>query len=185
MNGGAGVEWKSMDAQEIEFDDNTFDAALCQFGVMFFPDKQKSVNEVYRVPKPGGRYIFSTWDKIENQRTSIITRDVITSFFKDDPPAFFNVPFAMYEPAVMENLIENAGFKDVSVKNVLLEGYSASAEDAAKGFTVGNPVYLEICTRDKNLLPEIQKTVMGRFTEEFGSKSLRIPLSLWVTEGTK
>jgi ubiquinone/menaquinone biosynthesis C-methylase UbiE len=182
---GKGIDWKTMDAQEISFEDNSFDAVVCQFGVMFFPDKQKSVNEVYRVLKPGGSYLFSTWDKIANQRTSILTRDVIISFFKDDPPTFFDIPFSMYDKAIMEELMKNAGFKDVSVKNVLLEGTSQSAGDAAKGFTMGNPVYFSICERDESMLPEITETIKKKFAAEFGDNQLRIPLSLWVTEGKK
>jgi SAM-dependent methyltransferase len=185
MNGGKGVDWKVMDAQVIEFNDGSFDTAVCQFGIMFFPDKQKSVNEVHRILKPGGKYLFSTWDKIEKQRTAEITRDVVNTFFKDDPTTFFDVPFAMYEPEVMEGLMKNSGFTNVTVKNVQLEGTSPSAEEAAKGFVMGNPIYFEICRRDATLLHEIMKAVEKEFAREFGEKSLRIPLSLWVTEGTK
>jgi ubiquinone/menaquinone biosynthesis C-methylase UbiE len=185
MKGGEGIDWKVMDAQEISFDDNSFDAVVCQFGVMFFPDKQKSMNEVYRVLKPGGRYLFSTWDNIESQRVAVITRDIVTSYFKDDPPTFFNIPFSMHEPPVMEGLLRTAGFKDVSVKNVKLEGRSDNTEHAARAFTMGNPVYFAICERDESKLPEIRKAVQDKFTEEFGAENLRVPLSLFISEGVK
>jgi ubiquinone/menaquinone biosynthesis C-methylase UbiE len=185
MGGGGGIEWMPMDAQEIKFPDNTFDAAVCQFGVMFFPEKQKGVNEAYRVLKPGGKYIFSTWDRIESQKIAVMTRDTVTSFFKDDPPTFFNIPWAMYEPPVMEELMKNAGFKDISVKNVKLEGFSQTAEDAAKGYVAGNPLYFAICERDASKVPDIQSAVKERIEKEMGRENLRIPLSLWITEGTK
>src|SRR5438132_1761728 len=59
------IEWLAADAQELPFGENTFDAVICQFGLMFVPNKQKAVNEAYRVLKPDARFIFNTWDRIE------------------------------------------------------------------------------------------------------------------------
>jgi ubiquinone/menaquinone biosynthesis C-methylase UbiE len=50
------VEWRQADAQELPFPDASFDAVLCQFGVMFFPDKVRAFSEARRVLKPGGMY---------------------------------------------------------------------------------------------------------------------------------
>jgi ubiquinone/menaquinone biosynthesis C-methylase UbiE len=182
---GGNVEWKVMDAQELDFPDNTFDCVICQFGIMFFPDKQKAVNEAYRVLKPGGKYIFNTWDSMDNLPVSKLSNDTVVSFFKDDPPQFFKIPFSMYEPAEMETLLKNAGFKNISVTNIKLEGSSPTAADAARGFTMGNPTYLAICERDESMLPDIRTAVEKKFTEKFGAENLRIPLSLYVSEGVK
>src|SRR5205823_6905995 len=60
------IEWLIADAQELPFDENTFDAVICQFGLMFLPDKQKGINEARRVLKPEGKFIFNTWDSMQN-----------------------------------------------------------------------------------------------------------------------
>lgn len=179
------IEWKVMDAQELDFPDSSFDVVICQFGIMFFPDKQKAVNETNRVLKAGGKYILNTWDKMENVTIAHHSNEVVMSYFPVDPPQFFKVPFSMYEPAEIEGLLKNAGFNDVSVANIKLEGSSATAEDAARGFTMGNPTYLAICERDESMLPEIRSAVQKKFTEAFGAENLRLPLSLFVTEGVK
>ncbi len=182
---GDAVEWAVVNAEEIPYADNSFDCVLCQFGIMFVPDKQKMVNESFRVLKPGGKLIFNTWDEIKNVPATGIASEVITEFFKTDPPAFYTIPFSMYKPSEIESYLKNAGLKNISVENIKLEGTSPSGDDMAIGIVEGNPIYTEICARDKNMLPEIKKSLSEKFSKAFGSKSLKIPLSLFVTEGTK
>ena len=59
------VEWRQADAMQLPFPDGSFDAVVCQFGVMFFPDKPKALSEARRVLKPGGVFLFNVWDRIE------------------------------------------------------------------------------------------------------------------------
>src|ERR1700743_491916 len=56
------VVFRQADATALPFDDASFDVVVCQFGVMFYPDKDKSYREVHRVLAPGGHYLFSVWD---------------------------------------------------------------------------------------------------------------------------
>ena len=60
------VDWRTADAQQLPFDDAAFDAVVCQFGVMFFPDKAKAFAEARRVLRPGGAFLFNAWDRIED-----------------------------------------------------------------------------------------------------------------------
>ena len=53
---------QTADATALPFPEAFFDAAICQVGVMFYPDKDKSYREIQRVLRPGGRYFFSVWD---------------------------------------------------------------------------------------------------------------------------
>jgi ubiquinone/menaquinone biosynthesis C-methylase UbiE len=56
------VEWRQADAtMQRPFREGTFDAVLCQFGVMFFPEKSKAFSEARRVLRPGGVFIFNVW----------------------------------------------------------------------------------------------------------------------------
>src|SRR6185369_2662198 len=60
------VEWRQADAMKLPFGDAEFDAVVCQFGVMFFPDKAHAFAEARRVLKPGGTFLFNAWDRIED-----------------------------------------------------------------------------------------------------------------------
>ena len=179
------IEWSIADAQNLQFGDNTFEAVICQFGLMFVPDKQKAVNEAYRVLKQGGRFIFNTWDKIDNNLINKIANDVTNSFFADNPITFWDIPFSMYDPAELKKLMSGAGFKNVSAQNIILTGNSPSAREAATGLTSGTPVYSYLAERNENLIPEILDKVTEAIAAEFGEKNLQVPLSAWVAEGLK
>ncbi len=56
------VDFQQADATVLPFTDASFDVVVCQFGVMFFPDKDKSYREAIRVLVPGGHYLFNVWD---------------------------------------------------------------------------------------------------------------------------
>jgi len=179
------VEWMIADAQQLPFEDNIFDAVVFQFGLMFVPDKQKAVNEAYRVLKPGGKFIFNTWDKIQNNEIYITANDTTNSFFENDPITFWNVPFSMYDPDEMIKLMSGAGFNNTKTQNVTMTGICPSAIDAAKALTLGTPMYSFIAERNAEKIPAILDKVTEAFKKEFGEGSIRTPLSAWVTEGTK
>src|SRR5438128_117370 len=58
------VRWRQADAMDLPFDDHSFDAVVCQFGVMFFPDRPRAFAEICRVLRPGGVFVFNVWDRI-------------------------------------------------------------------------------------------------------------------------
>jgi ubiquinone/menaquinone biosynthesis C-methylase UbiE len=85
---GEHVDFRPADATTLPFPDGSFDAVVCQFGVMFFPEKDKSYHETYRVLAPGGRYLFSVWDAHRYNPFGRIAHEVASSFFPADPPQF-------------------------------------------------------------------------------------------------
>jgi len=80
------VDFRPADATTLPFADGSFDAVVCQFGVMFFPDKDKSYREVHRVLAPGGRYLFNVWDGHRHNQFGRIAHEVAGGFFPADPP---------------------------------------------------------------------------------------------------
>jgi ubiquinone/menaquinone biosynthesis C-methylase UbiE len=178
------IKWLPADAMQLPFADNSFDLVVMQFGIMFFPDKLKGLTEAYRVLRPGGRLIFNTWDKVENNDAIHEGRQVIESYFGDNPPVFYNVPFSMFDEKELINLTETAGFKKVKSTLVEKQGFSPSAADLAKGMVQGNPVFLAITERDVSLVSVIEKEVEKKFIEKFG-EPVRSRLQAWVTEGIK
>jgi Methylase involved in ubiquinone/menaquinone biosynthesis len=94
---GEQVAFQPADATALPFDDGSFDAIVCQFGMMFYPDKEKSYREAYRLLTPGGTYLFSVWDSHRYNPFGRIANDNAKKFFPADPPQFYNVPYSCHQ----------------------------------------------------------------------------------------
>lgn len=174
------VELKQADATALPFADASFDAVVCQFGLMFFPDKVAALREVHRVLVPGGSFVFNVWDAIEKNELALIAHETVSNFFEHDPPTFYQVPFGLYEQELVKDLLENAGFKDSRVSVLAKTGISPSAADAAKGLVEGNPVIVEINQRATSDVQAIEAAVAAAVASRCGDKPVRSRLQALV-----
>jgi len=179
------IKWMPADAMALPFDSSSFDLVVMQFGIMFFPDKEQGLKEIYRVLKTGGKLIYNTWNRAETNEAIHEGRVIIESYFGADPPIFYNVPFSMYDDRELTTLTRRAGFKSITTTLVKKEGVSPSAVDLAKGMVEGNPVYHAIIERDPSLLNTIKEHIQKVIAEKFGDKPVKSPLQAWVVEGIK
>ena len=147
FDAGEDIRFEALDATNLPFADASFDAVACQFGVMFFPDKQRSYEEVLRVLKPGGRYIFNVWGSWERNAFARIAHEAVARFFPDDPPGFYRLPFGYHDPVVIEQALLQAGFAQVTVHSVGFHSDIPSAQEFATGLVYGNPLLDEIVSR--------------------------------------
>jgi SAM-dependent methyltransferase len=105
------VEWRHADAMQLPFPDATFDAVVCQFGVMFFPDKAKAYAEARRVLRPRGVFIFNVWDRIEENEFADTVTTALESVFPNDPPRFMaRTPHGYHDRSTIERDLANGGF---------------------------------------------------------------------------
>lgn len=162
------VEWKTADAAALPFADASVDAVVCQFGLMFFPEKPRAAGEAYRVLKPGGTFLFSVWDAIELNDMPNLTHKIVSGYFQDNPPDFYDIPFSYYDRDTLRSLLESAGFNAVNVSAVPLAEVATSAKGMARGFIHGNPLINAINERDAALAPLIEAEVARSIAGEFG-----------------
>jgi ubiquinone/menaquinone biosynthesis C-methylase UbiE len=182
---GREVEWRQADAQKLPFPDESFDAVVCQFGVMFFPDRRRGLLEFNRVLEKGGALIFSVWDSFDTNPVQSIAHSTIGTFFREDPPDFYKVPCGMGNKAEAVRLTEDAGFKDIVIETVSLTGSSSSAQSAAQGLVKGNPVINAIRERGTADVDEIVLALARALEVRFGAGLLQVPLRAHVVTAIK
>ena len=149
------VEWREADAMELPFADGTFDAVVCQFGIMFFPDKAKAFAEARRVLRPGGVLIFSTWDRIEENEFADIVTTAVGSLFPADPPRFLaRTPHGYHDRATIERDVAIGFGSAPRIETVAKRSVAASARVPAVAYCEGTPLRNEIVKRDASRLGE-------------------------------
>lgn len=178
------VSFQTIDAMEIPLDDSSVDVVVCQFGVMFFPDKVRSYREALRVLKPGGHYIFNAWDSHAFNPFAAVGQSVVEEVFPDDPPGFYKVPFHYHDAEEIERDVNAAGFSSVTVEREQIVKTVASPDAFAEGFIYGNPIGEEIRMRggDPDAMVEKVKYAMEA---EFGKDPAEMPLSAFFVTGQK
>ena len=126
------IAWRQADALQMPFEDDPFDAVVCHFAVMFFPDKVAGYAEALRVLKPGGSFIFNVWDAIEANEFSQVATEAAESVFPDDPPQFLaRTPHGYHDVDLIRNELAKAGFSQVSITTLGKTSTAASVHAAA------------------------------------------------------
>ena len=141
------VSFEPADAQDLRFADDSFDLVVCQFGVMFYPDKVRGNAEARRVLRDGGTYLAVIWDELDRNPVSQTIWQALAEEFADDPPQFLRrMPFGYADPAAIEADMRAAGFDDPAIETVALSS-RVNAGAAARGMCCGSPLTAEIAER--------------------------------------
>ena len=145
---GKHLSWRQADALALPFDGESFDAVVCQFGVMFFPDKVAGFKEARRVLRRGQPFLFNAWDRIGTNEFVTVASEALAEMFPGDPPRFMErTPHGYHDPDVIRRQLHEAGLVDVAVELVTARSKAASAYDAAFGYCQGSPWRGEIEAR--------------------------------------
>ncbi len=164
------VEWRQADAMQLPFRDATFDAVVCQFGVMFFPDKAKAFSEARRVLIPGGIFIFSVWDRIKKNEFADTVTTALEFMFPEDPPRFLaRIPHGYYDRPTIERDLANGGFTgSPQVTTIAARSRAKSAQVPAIAYCQGTPLRNEIEALDASRLGEATDLAAEALARRFG-----------------
>jgi SAM-dependent methyltransferase len=111
-----GATFHQGDAQDLPFDENSFDSVVCGFGIIHVPDPQKVLREMYRVLRPGGKIALSVWEAPDPSNGFGLLYGSIKAHGDLSVPLPHGPDFFQFsEETKLSNVLESSGFNDVSV----------------------------------------------------------------------
>ena len=179
------VTYGQADAQALPFEDASFDAVVCQFGVMFFPDKPAAFAAARRVLKPGGRFFFSVWDRIEDNDFAHLAIETLGRLYPANPPRFMaRTPHGFHDKMVIERLVREAGFSQIEIDTIAKTSRAASASEPALGYCQGTPMRAEIEAQGEGELQKATDAVAAAIAARFGKGAVEGRIQAIVVSAT-
>jgi ubiquinone/menaquinone biosynthesis C-methylase UbiE len=162
------VDWRTADAMALPFPDASFDCVVCQFGVMFFPDRVHAYAEARRVLAPGGVFLFNAWDRIEENEFAHVVTESLATIFPADPPRFMaRTPHGYHDLGVIRRDVAAAGFSEARIETLSKRSVAPSALDPAIAYCQGTPLRSEIESRGS--LEEATRVATRAIESRFGA----------------
>jgi SAM-dependent methyltransferase len=164
------IEWRQADAMQLPFQDGAFDVVVCQFGVMFFPDKVRAFSEARRVLLPGGHFIFNVWDRIEENEFADTVSQALATLFPEDPPRFMaRVPHGYHDLAVVAADLARSGFtRSPSFTRLAVRSRATSPSIPAIAYCQATPLRNELEARGSSCLNDATAAATAALAKRFG-----------------
>ena len=165
------VAWRQADAMALPFEDASFDAVVCQFGAMFFPDKAHAYAEARRVLRPGGTLLFNTWDRIGTNDFAWVVSDAVAGLFPEDPPRFLaSLPHGYFSAEAIARDLAGGGFAGPpTIETVTAISRADTPGLPALAYCQGTPLRGEIEARHGAGLQEATAAATAAMTARFGA----------------
>lgn len=182
-HGGTRIEWRVADALDLPFDAGTFDAVVCQFGIMFFPDRARAYAEARRVLRAGGRWMFSVWDALEANPLPQAVFDALAARYPADPPGFMaRVPHGYHDVGRIRAELRAAGYDEIGIDAVELTARAPDARHVAVAFCTGTPLRHEIGAREPDGLERVVDAATHALESRFGTRAIEAPMRAYVVD---
>jgi SAM-dependent methyltransferase len=109
------VEWRQGTAESLPYADQTFDAVVSQFGLMFFTDRRQALREMVRVLTPGGQLAVAVWDALENSPAYPIEVALLEAIAGQPAADALRAPFVLGDRKELATLFHSAGVDSVAI----------------------------------------------------------------------
>lgn len=179
------VRFAVADASELPYETGSFDTIVCQFGLMFFPDKRRAISEIRRVLAQGGTFAFNVWADLASNPIGEIVVETCKTMFPENPPLFLaRGPYGYADVATIQTLLADCGFANVRHDAVDARCRSASASDLATGMSEGSPLLNEILARRPTGVGLFRDAVARALGRGYGFEPFDAPMRAHVFSAT-
>ncbi|MDH5370104.1 MAG: methyltransferase domain-containing protein [Gammaproteobacteria bacterium] len=173
------------DAQNLPYEDESFDIAFSMFGLMFFPDRSKGYSEIYRTLKPGGEVVISSWAPVVESPAMKIMFGAVRCLNPEipEPQTVIN---SLENDSYFKKELEQAGFRNVVIHRITEEYYIDSIARLWEELVKGSA---PVAMMKKNMPPEVWKEKEGIALKFIKNSLPELPVSLtsdaWLGYGVK
>jgi len=177
------VNFKVVDAMKLPFANESFDMVICQFGLMFFSNREKAIKEMWRVLKKDGAFIFVVWDKLFYNPVAAAGREILKDFFDGQPPKALGMAFSMANRTELAKLIPlNV---DVLIETVNKPCIASSARRLAFAQVDGSSIADFVRKKDAEAIPVLKKKIADAIEENFGNHPVESTMQAIYMQGRK
>ena len=179
------INWEMIDAQELPFENDSIDLVVCCFGYMFVSNKLKAFAEAYRVLRPDGMLLFTTWDQLELIGASCVYRSIAKKYLKDPLPESYNLPFSMHDESAIKQMLQEVGFSKIVIEKINKLSICPTASEASEGLTKGGAIYNLIMSQNPEWIEEIKTLVEKELARKFGEAPMVAPMCAVISQSWK
>ena len=165
--GLSNIDYRVLDAEGMDLDDDSVDGVSCRFGYMLMADPAKALGETRRVLRDGGRLVFGVWGGPDKNPWAAIPGMTMVELGHMPPPEP-GVPgiFAMADPQRITELVTGAGFGEPQVEQVEVDwGYTSPDEHWEKTLKLAAPIADAYASLDAEAQDEVRENVAQRVAE--------------------
>jgi ubiquinone/menaquinone biosynthesis C-methylase UbiE len=175
------VSFQQMDAENLEFEPDSFNKVLCSLGLMYFPDPDKALEEIYRTLKPEGKAALLIWGERKNCGWADIFPIVDNRVKSEVCPLFFQLG----TKDALSMTMESAGFLNVSVDRLNLSLFFENEEMACNAAFLGGPVALAYHKFDTETRTEVRKEFIDSISQFKNKNGYHLPGEFVIATGEK
>jgi ubiquinone/menaquinone biosynthesis C-methylase UbiE len=175
---GMAIDWHEGSAEAMPLSDASFDAVLCQMGLQFVPDKVAALREMRRVLAPHGRLILNLPGP--TPRLFIILAEALADHISAEAAGFVNQVFSLHDADQLENLVNGAGFRDVSVQADTRSLRLPPPEEFLWQYVQSTPLAGAVAPANQELRASLERDVAAKWQELVKDQALMLQVRMVV-----
>ena len=178
-------KWQQGDAEDMPFEDASFDVVLCQQGLQFVPDKQAAAREMKRVLKPNGRVGLCVWRTIDFSPTHSAVSGALSRHLDQTIIAKARAPFSYGDGAEIERLLIDAGFEVVSLETAVLQRKMLPPEQSIPGLIASTPAGPAFAELDQRVQTDVVAEVAEALSVYRTETGFSVPQETYIAQARK